>query len=317
METIKRWLRYLNPFSKLTKPKDSPAEGFFKKLRIIGFSKKKNVLGMNPLFMSIAFIILTEIIASLLRKLVKRFVGNRALTQQLFLEFVATAELCAVCYELIIVADNFGVVMYAVFLFLLTLWWTKVWTTETACPYLVVEEYWEGREILQRMLMIIAAQVLGGFVIFFYIQQLWQLELVQTHRGRAFAECSADLHVNMLFGAMIECVGTLLCRLTYKVLAETEGKFAGLFNAFFATSMVVAAFDYSGGYFNPALASSLKFNCRGNTTSEHILAYWIGATVGALLSIYIFNTKMMQDLASRLRNKFDVPPPSSIPPKEE
>ncbi len=38
-----------------------------------------------------------------------------------------------------------------------------------------------------------------------------------------------------------------------------------------ATSLVVAAFDYSGGYYNPVLATSLKFGCRGHTNVEHVI----------------------------------------------
>jgi glycerol uptake facilitator-like aquaporin len=49
-----------------------------------------------------------------------------------------------------------------------------------------------------------------------------------------------------------------------------------------------AAFNYSGGYFNPVLATSLKFGCRGHTAIEHIAVYWIGASLGAVASIYVY-----------------------------
>ena len=51
----------------------------------------------------------------------------------------------------------------------------------------------------------------------------------------------------MLYGAIIEGVATLLCRLTTRYLGDLEPKYASAIDSFVATSLVVAAFDYSGG----------------------------------------------------------------------
>lgn len=48
------------------------------------------------------------------------------------------------------------------------------------------------------------------------------------------------------------------------------------------------AFDYSGGYYNPVLATSLKYGCKGNTDWEHFVVYWLGSSVGAVASIYAY-----------------------------
>ena len=61
-----------------------------------------------------------------------------------------------------------------------------------------------------------------------------------------------------------------------------------LIDSFVATSLVVAAFDYSGGYYNPVLATGLKFGCRGHSHFEHFIVYWIGASLGALASIFAY-----------------------------
>lgn len=65
------------------------------------FSRKLNLYGMHPLVMSTTYIILTSVLAMYLRRLVKSYTGDNILRQML-LEFVATAELCAACFELII-----------------------------------------------------------------------------------------------------------------------------------------------------------------------------------------------------------------------
>ena len=127
---------------------------------------------------------------------------------------------------------------------------------------------------------------------FKYVQVLWGWELAETHEGRshsaAFDECTADLQVSVLMGAAIECVATMLCRLTSKALSVGEPEYASAIDAFVGTSLVVAAFDTSGGYYNPVLATSLKYGCKGHNALEHFLVYWVGASIGAVASIYIF-----------------------------
>lgn len=66
-----------------------------------------------------------------------------------------------------------------------------------------------------------------------------------------------------------------------------------MIDAFIGTTLVVLAFNYSGGYFNPVLATSLKWGCSGHTNLEHVLVYWVGSCAGALLSIPAF--KMIKD----------------------
>ena len=62
-----------------------------------------------------------------------------------------------------------------------------------------------------------------------------------------------------MLGFAVEGVATMLCRLTSKLLSDNEPQFANAIDSFVATALVVAAFDYSGGYYNPVLATGLKF----------------------------------------------------------
>lgn len=114
---------------------------------------------------------------------------------------------------------------------------------------------------------------------------------------------------------MIEGVATFLCRIMSKIIAEFEPRFGGVLDAFIGTSLVVAgnrncsilyrpvvvltniflkikstiaACDYSGGYFNPVLATSLKLNCRGNTVAEHFVVYWVGSIGGSVVSWWVY-----------------------------
>uniref|UniRef100_U5EGT0 Aquaporin n=1 Tax=Corethrella appendiculata TaxID=1370023 RepID=U5EGT0_9DIPT len=247
-------------------------------------------MAIPDLAISTFFIILSCCIASTARKLNRKFF-QQGLVQDLIFEAIAAAELCGCCFELIIVADNFGVATYAIYLFLLTIWWSYNWESATACPYTYMEQIAEGEVTVKDAALRIWAQLMGGCCIFRYVQFYWWLEIANTHEGRAFEDCSADLKVNLYLGAFIEGLATLMCRLASKTIAEKDAKFASIMDSFIGTSLVVAAFNYSGGYFNPVLATSLKWGCEGNSALEHIIVYWIGSCSGALLSVPLFKTQ--------------------------
>ncbi|GFG31220.1 hypothetical protein Cfor_07632 [Coptotermes formosanus] len=191
-------------------------------------------------------------------------------------------------------ADNFGVSTYGVFLFLLTIWWAFNWGDATACPYTHIEDVVLGNTDLRTVVLKSAFELAGGMLSFKYVQLLWSLEISETHHGRAFGECFTDLQVPVLYGAAIEGSATCLCRIASKTLSEFKPRFSTAIDSFISTSLVVAAFDYSGGYFNPVLATSLKYGCRGNTLLEHVVVYWVGASLGAVASVFLYQHPTVQ-----------------------
>lgn len=92
-------------------------------------------------------------------------------------------------------ADNFGVAAYAVFLFLLTVWWGKVWGDASACPYTHMEDMLEGKTSLKEVALRTWAELMGGCCVYRIVQVFWWFEFAETHEGRAFEECNADLQV--------------------------------------------------------------------------------------------------------------------------
>lgn len=138
-------------------------------------------------------------------------------------------------------ADNFGVATYAIYLFLLTIYWCNVWGDATACPYTHMEDMIEGKTSPKVVALKTWAQLMGGCCVYRYVQLYWWLETTENHVGRAFEECKADLQVNPYLGAVIECVATLLCRLASRAIAEVgPTKYATAIDSFVGTSLVVA-----------------------------------------------------------------------------
>jgi aquaporin rerated protein, invertebrate len=175
---------------------------------------------ITDFIISIIFITSCCFLAQIARKVINRLSSINGFVKELFMEAIAAAELCSTCFELIIgencdiltkiivcsfsifnflfhslVADNFGVATYAIVLFVLTLWWSQVWDTATACPYTHMEDMIEGTTSPRDMALKTWAQLMGGCCVWRFIQFFWWLEIAQTHKGKAFEDCNADLQV--------------------------------------------------------------------------------------------------------------------------
>jgi len=248
-------------------------------------------MGLVPcIAVSTGYILLVLFLAEVGRRLVAPL--NPGLVKTALNEAIAAAELCGACFELIIVADNYGLAAYGLFLFLLTIHWSLHWGEATACPYNHLEDLVQGKMSRQETLVRTVAETVGGVAVFKLIQVLWALEIAETHVGRSHSAvynvCTADLTVPVLHGALIEAVATMICRLGSRLIAQREPQYATAIDSFVATSMVCAAFSTSGGYLNPVLATSLKFGCRGHTPMEHFVVYWLGASLGSVASVFVW-----------------------------
>lgn len=166
-----------------------------------------------------------------------------------------------------------------------------------------MEDMVEGKTSPRSVIFKTWAQLFGGIAVYRIVQIFWWFEVTYTHEGRAFENCTADLQVDPYLGAIIEGIATLLCRLSSKTIGELNPKYSTVIDSFIGTSLVVAAFNFSGGYFNPVLATSLKWGCTGHTGLQHIIVYWIGACIGALLSVPLFRTPAIHNLLVGIKEK--------------
>ncbi|XP_055304880.1 aquaporin-11 isoform X1 [Sitodiplosis mosellana] len=259
-------------------------------------STVKSFTEMNTaLAISASFIGLCCLLAAIARIVVSRTVKS-CLVKELLYEAIAAAELCSCCFELIIVADNFGIAAYAIFLFFLTILWSMVWGDATACCYVQMEDWIQGNTSLRLVLLKTFAQLMGGCCVYRFVQIFWWFEFAHTHENRAFESCTTDLQVNAYLGAFIEGFATLLCRLASRTIADLGMRHAAFIDSFIGTGLVVAAFNYSGGYFNPILATALKWGCSGYSNIDHIIVYWCGACTGALLSVVLYKYDVIKKL---------------------
>jgi len=257
---------------------------------------------MYNLLVSTGFIFLTCVLTAILRRGVNK-ITPPGLQRLLLLEFVTAMELCGCCFELCVVADNYGILMYSVYLFSLTIWWSGEWGLAAGCPYIHIENVLMGSDGIINAILKILAEIAGGILVFKYVAFVWNLELSDYHVGKAQEDCTSDVQVTVLMGAVIEGVATCCCRVVSMLLSDVEPQYGSAIDSFIATSMVVAAFNYSGGYFNPVLATSLKYGCKGNTFTEHVCVYWVGATLGSAFACLIYNHLFREKVLTSTRRK--------------
>merc|ERR1712098_229621 len=183
---------------------------------------------------STGYILLVLFLCELARKLIAPL--NPGLVKTALNEAIAAADLCGVCFELIIIADNYGLAAYGLYLFLATWWWALHWGDATACAYNHFESYIEGNMAKQEVIVRVVGQVIGGVAVFRLIQVLWAIEIAETHVGRAHSSvynvCSADLTVPVLHGAIIEGVATWVCRIGSRLISMKEPQHATAIDSF-------------------------------------------------------------------------------------
>ena len=67
---------------------------------------------------------------------------------------------------MVLVAEVYGIWMYAVFLFVLTLWWASHWGDAAACPYIHIEAYLDGSSSFSQAFLASLAEIAGGLAIY-------------------------------------------------------------------------------------------------------------------------------------------------------
>ena len=68
-------------------------------------------------------------------------------------------------------------------------------------------------------------------------------------------------------------------------------------------AQVIAAFDLTGGYFNPHLALGIKLGCGKGGHLQHLAVYWVGPCVGALIAAPVYDRVKAVVVTQKARDK--------------
>eukprot|EP00092_Neocalanus_flemingeri_P000312 GFUD01000334.1.p1 GENE.GFUD01000334.1~~GFUD01000334.1.p1 ORF type:complete len:305 (-),score=94.85 GFUD01000334.1:104-1018(-) len=249
------------------------------------------------LLISTLILALTAITTSALRSVV-RYSFPPTLSAHCLLDLLCGLELCVCGFELGVILDIYDVPLYSFFLWTVLVWQAISWGDATANPYSHLLRWQAGTQPAVQAVVRVAAGAAGALSSYMMLAPLWKYELSHFHQGRAdrsaTGSCGDDLQVSMISGTLVELLGTLLCFLSGFLLSDlpqlkTKPLLITCLDNAVGVALVIAAFDLTGGYFNPALALGIKLGCGRGGHLQHMAVYWLGPCVGAIMAAPLYN----------------------------
>ena len=250
---------------------------------------------------SIVLILVTMISCEILYRLILKNVIP-GLFRSIVLDFLSGGEAVVVSWELITVFHQYGQPLWALLsYFAMTAKLYRYRVEVIACPYTHLQSLLRGwitpREASARIL----AQFVGAEVFFSWQARIWDWGLTRVHLGRsywmAYGRCAAWLDVPNVVGFCWEFGGGLVCGVAGILIFDWElFPVASIHKRIAASTSitllaVLAAFHKTGGFFQPLLAFGRTFGCVGVlrpvSLVDHLLVYWLGASLGAVVSMYV------------------------------
>jgi len=246
------------------------------------------------LLMSTLLLAATAVVTAALRSVIRHRLPPSLLSHCL-LDFLCGLELCVCGLELGTVLDIYDIPVYSFFLWMVLTWQALSWGSSTANPYGHLLRWSGGGEVWWETLTRVVAGTVGALTSYTLIAQVWEMEMSHFHSGRAHRSaagvCGSDLQVSVVAGVLVELLGTLACFLAGSLLADVpqlkDKPFARTaLDSAASVALVIAAFDLTGGYYNPALAMGLKLGCGPADPAHmtHLAVYWLGPCIGAYLA---------------------------------
>ena len=218
------------------------------------------------------------------------------------LDFIAAGEATVISWELITIFHQYGQPIWAILAYIfIVIKYYRYRADCVSCPYSHIQSYLKGNLALRETAVRILVQFLGGSVFFRGQAYIWDFGLTPIHIGRAYwtsyGRCVAWLADPSWVGFLYEFTGSLICGISTSILFDFELiKRMSIHIRILASSgitvvLVLISFHHTGGFFQPLLAFARTFGCIGVlrevTILDHILVYWIGATMGAVVSMYV------------------------------
>lgn len=231
-------------------------------------------------------------------------------------ELISTCELCADCAELNVVYEKHGSLAYGVSLLLLTCLWMETFGEAHTTPGYLAEEYFliTGNGLLKRAdtYARFVGQSLAMPLAWRFASFYWRYHLMEEHASMLITEnCRTSLTTSTLNGFLIELVCCLICRLIellgHKLLERQSlsQRVVSLSSSFIQSLLVVMALELSGGYFNPVLAASLEYGCKGIIFYQHAIVFWIGPLVGHVLARIVFRRFFVELTTGQKEDEMD------------
>ncbi|XP_019630502.1 PREDICTED: aquaporin-12-like isoform X2 [Branchiostoma belcheri] len=233
---------------------------------------------------SIGFMVVTFAIAQVLR-----IVGKVVLPSNIYeywAELITTWQFCACFIETDFVTADHGWWMFAVVCFLMCLGFCKVFEDATGCPCCVLEDYMGNLTTVKSALIKVAVQIAGAILAARWAYFVWTLGYSAGHADKAREElCETCINCSDLEGMAAEGLATFTAQFAAWKLKESD--LSDYINSALCVAIIVTGASWTGMMFNPALAVSMTYGCKGESIIDHVVVYWIGPLIATALSYYL------------------------------
>jgi len=246
---------------------------------------------------SLVIVVTTLAVCDRLKHAIKRstFRSQSKLLSNLAVDFILGLEQCIGTFELGVLLETYGVAFWALDLICVFIYQILRWSEfGSPSPNVHIVDYFSGSKGLFEVAIRVLVLLISGSTAFAFVNAIWSLELSVLHVGRPdkLAGCRlpwADSGVSVLTSALTEFSGSLFLNLAIPRILESQEKgqpkiVGAAMAAVVGTLTVLAAFNVSGGFYNPMLATAVLSRCQGYSWSQHIFVYWISCIAGAVLA---------------------------------
>ncbi|XP_069060018.1 aquaporin-11 isoform X3 [Pleurodeles waltl] len=208
--------------------------------------------------------------------------------QYLAMEFIFTFQLCFLLHEFWVLFEVGKIDKPIILPFLYATIVVHVLTSTCAecSPSTTFHHMMTGRSSLTKATEKLFFQFIAAALAWLAATKLHKLGLTRVH-GAVEPECTPHLHSSVAEGVAVEmgcafvfhCVLHLLTHTWYRVHV------IGLTHV----ALMQAAGHLTGAMFNPAVALSLNFFCKGTNISDNMFVYWLGPIAGMILAVALFD----------------------------
>jgi len=228
-------------------------------------------------------------------------------------EMIGTMESAVICYELnFIIYELFGVPIYTLMLFLSLMWQTKR-SSEFAYianpSYLVVNHIKAVRGTVQEphfanylfLLFMLLGEFAGVALAYYWVTNVvwkcanfWTFWRVSNHHMARVSPKSwhSQLRTTPMYGMAFEGGFTILTYILPKLIKHktdfTDDTALILINAGRAIFSGIAQ-PYTGGFYNPILATAVEYTVGGHTLATKFQVYWITPIAATVLAMFLTN----------------------------
>ncbi|KAK1147732.1 aquaporin-12-like [Acipenser oxyrinchus oxyrinchus] len=263
-------------------------------------------MATNNIEASIACLAVIVFFCEVARRVVLKITSKRYY-EGLLMEIISTFQLCACTHELKLLGD-YGIVDQQIGLtltYVMTVVHLLTFRTATSNPSASLEQIYRRKLSVKSAILRIACQFLSAAVAKLVMHFTWSFAFSELHlrHSRTGLECVSGLHTSSVYnGAAVEFCCAFAVHSAVIKIQQLKAKYRVCFIAGVITFVVFAGGPLTGAVFNPALAFSIQFPCRGNTFLENVIVYGLGPMLGMISSVLLFD-KAIPTLVKRVGRK--------------